>query len=163
MCSYNHIVQIGFFIFFISSLFLFTLKIKIFLDNMGTRADVMVLIEELEELKNFAREHAEKEPNYVKFASDVEYKRLWNNLWTLEQDLLREAYYRNIRLVVDGEEVRLRTILDALDAELDAAEGFKRYLAGKFQELWGNALESFIDYHTDWNLLMRRIIDAERR
>jgi hypothetical protein len=163
MCSYNHIVQIGFFIFFISSLFLFTLKIKNFLDNMGTREDVMVLIEELEELKNFAREHAEKEPNYVKFASDLEYKRLWNVLWTLEQDLLQEAYHRNIRLVVDGEEVRLRTILDALDAELDGAEGFKRYLAGKFQELWGNALESFIDYHTDWNLLMRRIIDAERR
>jgi hypothetical protein len=165
MCSFNDTLQIGFFICFILSLFLILLflflrKINFFLETMGTREDAMALIDELEELKNFAREHAEVEPNFVRYASDREYKRLWDDLYEVEHELLGEAYHRNIRLMIDGEEVRIRTILDS---DLDATEEFKRYLAGKFETLWGNALESFIEYHTEWNALMKRILDADRR
>jgi hypothetical protein len=122
---------------------------------MGTREDVMALVEELDELKDYAREHVLRRPNFQKYRRDRCYRSVWRRLRCVEDRIMKEAYRRNIKLKFIHQEVRFREIVDEAPY---SATLFKKYLEGQFTELWGNALEEFIILHKKWNKVMQDIV-----
>jgi len=115
-----------------------------------------LMIEKLEELKEYARTHSERTPNPFAYRSSIYFQRAWKRLRTIEKRILREAYWRDISLDVDGESVKFRQLVDASDRS--STNQFQIYLSGKFSTMWCNALDIFTELHEKWNKLMSEII-----
>jgi hypothetical protein len=117
--------------------------------------DAQKLVEKLEDLKDYAREHCYKYPNPLAFRRMMHVQRAWKRLRSIERKILREAYNRNITLVIDGEQTKFRQMVDNNPR---SNKHFQMYLYGQFSSLWGNALEHFIMLHEHWNQQMEDII-----
>jgi hypothetical protein len=125
---------------------------------MGTREDLLIMIDELEELKDFAREQINRVPEREKFRGLLSYRRIWRKLRRYEDKILKEAYTRNITLKFGNDLKKFREVFDTAP---DYQGTWKNYLDGRFVDFWGNALEEFILLHTKWNEIMNIIIHDE--
>jgi hypothetical protein len=122
---------------------------------MSSFNDTMILVEKLEDLKDFAREHLNKCANPLLYRRSLHYQRVWKKLRSVENKILRTAYTRNISLVIGNETLKF---VQMVHQKPTSNRHFEMYLRGQFSCLWENALTEFISLHEKWNQLMNEII-----
>jgi len=112
-----------------------------------------LLVEKLEDLKEFSRKSIKDIPTFLRYKNNFCYQHVWKNFRILQQRILRKAYFYNITLVLEGEEIRFRTLIE----QYPHCYNFEIYLKGQYLTLSYNTLIEFIQLHENLNDQIKEI------
>jgi hypothetical protein len=120
--------------------------------------DTIKLEQTLESLKDMARTYCDEMPEFLRFETNHVYKRAWLRLRRIEDQIVGEAFIRDIKLKLDYGTVRFR---EMYKLEKDLRTVWEIYLDGKYVEPNVEGLEKFILLHRKWNQYLITILNEK--